>query len=997
MKLIIALVILLSFPLFADQDPKKKPQKMDPLLENLRFVEGDEKGNELKALKAELLVSHSEEKAIKQANGLLKKYRNTPLEPDLLFRLAELYMRKAKTDRFFEIHRQSETLVRLLPREVKNRSSRRTVGYALTTYDRLVKRYPSYNKMDLVIFNYAFAHQSLAQNSEAEQLYWRLISKYSGSPLVPDAHLAIGEIAFDKSRFKQALSHFKAIEKYPNSRVYPYGLYKSAWTYYNMRDAKAGLKKLEEVVKFGEYVEKNNIESRLDLRKEALMDMTLFFTEVYSAKEAYAYFSKQSGNLDVSPVLMKVATLYERYSRFHDVNIVLHNFISKRPQSSFVPEAYEKLIGSYEHLKDRPRVIAQFEDLYKVCDVKSSWSQAMAAEKLAAAKETKEQQKKSEVFKSPECNEILYGKSVELAQKWLRIYYKNPHDPSYADFSEQAFEIYLRSKTGTEQYSKAKYLYAELLFKRKKYRKASVEYASVGSAAGGKISHDASYAALLSLEKAVGEKWSDEDERSFHKLAQDYVKNHPKGEYRLDIEFKMGLLAYEKGRYDEAAPIFLTLGERFGKDEKGQKAQDLYLDILNIKKDYAGIKDYTAKLIKVGGDEKRIAKLKGLFEESFFMQVQIAEEKGDLKKALSGYMAFTKENPNSKLSEKAYWNITQLNYKLGDEWSGAESSLEFARKFPSSKESHEALLKAAHSYEKLAQLPEAAMVLSILSQRDKKDSDKWKELSADFYALSGKPDQARSLYQDLAKRKSPKEYGPFLLKLEDFEKNYGTPSSLQSVQGQIISKGVQPASNDAKVSEVERILEKGRLADAFNEARRALGRSGWTSSDKARLRYVQAQVLTDEFIRQSVKARADRIAMVLAIKTEKLEKAQQALQASIKYGDPEVAVKASEKLYECYAHYVESLKSMPTPGGFTKEDEAVFRAELQNLIIPLEEKSVDTLVEALKFARKNNFLDGSIQRLERELATVNKRPEEASTLEFTEPKMVIPVWKGASI
>jgi len=976
-------------------DPKGASD--DSVLKDLRLIQGDEKGNEMRALKAELLVSNSEEKAISQAQRLVKKYRGTQMEPDLLFRLAELYMRQAKTDRFFEIHRESETIVRLLPREVTSRSSRKTVQKALDTYDQLVKKFPSYHQMDLVIFNYAFAHQSLGQNAPAEQLYWKLISKYSHSELVPDAHLAIGEIAFSDHRFEHALTHFNAIQKYPNSRVYPYGLYKAAWTYYNLRDAKAGLKKLEEVVKFGEYVAKNNIESRLDLRKEALMDMTLFFTEVYPSENAYAYFTKESGDLDVFPVLMKVAVIYERYSRFKDVNTVLETLIEKRPQHALVPAAYEKLIASYENLKDRPKVIAQMEKLYSVCDAKSGWSQTRVQE-LAQAKAAPQTVKKNPDFEeTPDCNEVLYSRSLALAQKWLKIFNKNPYDESYADDSEKAFEIYLRSRDRSKQYAEAKYLYAELLFKRKKYRKASAEYASVGAAAGGKISHDADYAALLSLEKAVGEKWSDEDEKSFHQLAESYVKNHPKGKYRLDIEFKMGLLAYEKGRYDEAAPIFLALGTHFPKEEKGQKAQDLYLDILNIKKDYAGIKEYTSQLIKKGGSKERVAKLKGLFEESFFMQVQLSEEKGDLKKALAGYIAFVTENPDSKLAEKASWNVTQLHYKLGDEWNGAQSAVAYVEKYPAAKDAQDALVKAAQTYEKLAQLPEAAKVLSMLAQRDKKESDKWKELAADFYALSGKPDRARALYDEVARTKSPKEYGDFLLKYQEFEKNYGDASHLQVIKNQIIAKNIQPEANDTKISAIEKLLEQGRSSDAFNEARRALARSGWTSSDKARLRFVQAQVLTDEFLRQSVKAKADRIAMVLAIKTEKLEKAQQALQASIKYGDPKVAVAASEKLFECYDHYVEALKTMPTPEGLTGADEQAFRNEIQNLIIPLEEKSVDTLAEALRFAKKNNFLDGSIQKLERKMASVNKRPEQASTLELTAPRMVIPVWKGAML
>ena len=88
---------------------------------------------------------------------------------------------------------------------------------------------------------------------------------------------------------------------------------------------------------------------------------------------------------------------------------------------------------------------------------------------------------------------------------------------------------------------------------------------------------------------------------------------------------------------------------------------------------------------------------------------------------------------------------------------------------------------------------------------------------------------------------------------------------------------------------------------------------------------------------------------------------------------------------------------MPTPQGLSGEDAQVFRNEVQNLIIPLEEKSVDTLAQALRFARKNQMLDGSIQNLERELASVNQRADQASTLEFIKPQIVIPHWKGAKL
>ena len=310
----------------AKKSPAKKPTALSeakaapkgkanlPLAE-LKLVEGDEKGNDLKSLKAELMVARAEAQAVKQAQMLIKKHAGTPMEPDLHFRLAELYMRRAKTDRFFEVHRESETIVKLAPRIAKESSSRATITKAAETYGMIQKKFPQFPQMDLVIYNHAFARQTLGQEKDAENLYLQLVAKHPNSFLVPDAHLALGEIVFGRNQFPAALAHFDAIKAYPKSRVYPYGLYKAAWTHYNMRDAARGLKKLEEVVAFGKYVAANKIDARLDLRKEALNDMTLFFEDVFPSKEAFAYFKEQAGAQEVGPILLRMGNLYERHSR----------------------------------------------------------------------------------------------------------------------------------------------------------------------------------------------------------------------------------------------------------------------------------------------------------------------------------------------------------------------------------------------------------------------------------------------------------------------------------------------------------------------------------------------------------------------------------------------------------------------------------------------------------------------------------------------------------
>src|SRR5690606_29753619 len=135
---------------------KKSSQSKDALSE-LR-ASPDERTGELNALKAEMMISNSEEKAIQQVQKLLKRYRRSALEPDLLLRLAELYMRRAKTDRFLELHRKSDVIISFAPKLVKSAASRKQIIKALGIYDDIQKRYPRFDRIDVVVFNNAFGN-----------------------------------------------------------------------------------------------------------------------------------------------------------------------------------------------------------------------------------------------------------------------------------------------------------------------------------------------------------------------------------------------------------------------------------------------------------------------------------------------------------------------------------------------------------------------------------------------------------------------------------------------------------------------------------------------------------------------------------------------------------------------------------------------------------------------------------------------------------------------
>ena len=501
-------------------------------LESLKYKSGEEASNDVRAMQTEMLVSKSEELAIKQAQKLIKKYRGMAVEADLQLRLAELYMRRAKSERFFELNRESEFAVKLAPQRVKSASSRTMIVKAVDIYDQIERRFKYFEKIDVVIFNNGFARQQLGQEKTAEKLYWRVIKNHNYSMLVPDSHLAIGEMAFRQKRFKDALLHFEAIKKYPQSRVYPYGLYKAAWTQYNLQRTEVAMKELESVVEFGKRVEEQQLDARLDLRKEALSDMALFYGEVYKPKDAYKYFSRHAKSEEIGDLLMKVSRIYARHGKFGEKDIVLRTFVDENPRDSLIPEIYDQLVWNYEDMKSRPQVVSQLEDFRRLCATNSRWAKGQKGEKA--------------VEQIQGCVRKLQASAIKLAQKWLNLWEKNSSYPEFADSAERAYQIYLADNNDLEKANKARFAYAQLMFQRQKFSPASIEYEKVGrTTAEPQLGHESRYAAILSLEKSIkNNKWTNAEEERFKSLVQLYVTHHPQGKFRLDVEFKVGLIAY---------------------------------------------------------------------------------------------------------------------------------------------------------------------------------------------------------------------------------------------------------------------------------------------------------------------------------------------------------------------------------------------------------------------------------------------------------------------
>jgi len=912
------------------------------LLPELRINSTDEGLNEKKSVQSEVLITKTENQAIQSLIRILKKKKGSPQEPDLWYRLAELYMRRAKSGRFFDLNRGSDGPVKFVAPDISGESAVASLKRAVQVYTKIEREFPKFRDMDGVLFNNAFASQQLKLGKNAEALYYKVVTQHPKSNLVPDAYLALGEMAYEGQKFKDALEYFQAIDKYPNARVYPYGMYKSAWTLYNLQQSEAAIQKLVQVVKFHDPSKASN-QVNHNLRSEALRDLTLFFGETQPADKAYSFFSKIAGTDEVGEAIFNLARLYDSHSRHKEMNVFLAEFITKQPLSRFRVKMEMIMITGNETARIRTEAIKHLVAAAALCKSGSDWR--TTNKDIAEA----------------ECDYDFARTNVEMAKKWWELWQKNKASASardIAEYTQEAFRLHLDREDPAKPDTKSRYAYAELLFQLGDFRKASEQYQVAGTKSiDTQIAHDANYSALVSLGKAMEKKKESTDDAETVRLGQYYLERHPKGEHATQVRFKIGFIAYDQGNHLEAEKWLRPLASDEKAGEFKRKSEDLILDILNDRKDYKAIKEFSAQISGQTKDEARKTALGKIVREADYSEIQEFAKSSEKAKAADRLVEFYQANKSSPLAKDSLWQALSLYYADSKIIEGAETALLYAKTFPDDKRSLDALKDAAKNYADSGLIVPAAETMELIASISPKDTEHYVEAASELYLIEGRIKEAQETLKrqltEANKSKHGKIYAKLLMTMKGQEKS---PEYLK-LEDKIVSIGHEPYASEIKVKRVENILAAGRLSDAFNAAKSLVGNDSGIDDDiRARARLVQAKVLEKEFVETRTKTTVEKLAVVLSIKTEKLDKAQTAYLTSAKIAkDPNTKLEALQGLNRIYTNYVDTVGHpiLKDEAQLTAEDKKALADQLVQLTTPILEKKIDTDKQLQKLAKES--------------------------------------------
>ncbi len=912
--LILSLAALLTSSAFAMQDSTKG------LLPEVRLDSNNEDKNTEKAFQSELLITKAENKAIESLNRIITKKKGAPDEADLLFRLAELYMRRAKSGRFFDMNEKQD--LKSAKPVVTQKNAFEALKSAIVIYNKLEKQFPKYSDMDAVFFNSAIAHLQTKQTERAKELYNRLIAEHPKSSLIPDALLEVGEIYYFQQSFNVALEKFQAIEKYPKSKAYPYGIYKSAWCFYNLKRTDEGIKQLLAVIR--QNPADSTDSKKYNLRKEALRDITLFVGETLPPEQLFSFFEKITTPEELGDSMMGLAQIYESHSRYKEISLFVKEFLEKHPESPYAAKFYAKLIDTNETLKQRDTVISYLKKMSESCAIQVS----------------------------SDCNEIFRKSSLDISKKWWDIWLKNKKNTEFSKLTEQAFKILLSNDNPSKPDSKSRYAYAELLFQQDKFELASQNYEEVSNHKNidKTLGHDALYGALFSIEKILDKK---EDTALIERqklMAERYLNEYANGEHVTSLQFKLGFIFYKQQDYTTAVKYFMPLTTKIKYPEIKSKAEDLILDIHNINKDYKAIQSFAQTVLKSTENIQRKQNLTKILEEAHYAQIQVDAASLPVEKRIEQLRSFASQHTTSKLAQDAFWQSISLAYSNGFDVLGADMSLDYIKQYPNDPKKLDSMKEATKAFIDAGQIKKGIQSVRELARVDSGQSFKHLETSCDLLRINNQLPEARGCYKGLFGITDKSKKTELLSKMVKSFKDGTQSAELESLENQILKENIEPYATKLLITKANTFFENKKFSEAFNLALKINSRP--VDADiRAEARLIQAEVLEKEFVAQSVKARENKFAMVLSMKTERLDKAYTAFSTTIKMSKSDrIQARALQGIDRLYAHYVESITNMPIPDSLTTAEQKNLRSELVKLTDPFLVKKTENLARLRKIS-----------------------------------------------
>lgn len=941
-----------------------------------------------KQLEARIERDVTQIKALRgEAIGLLSTFvAETPREaremPEALLRLGELKW-ELEREQFVERFKAWEAK----PVDQRGPSIDPNFQPSRDLFARVLKDYPWFSQYDLALYVDGFLAYEQGKQDEAIDRFNRILKDFPRSRFVADAHMARAESLFNgKYDYQAALVEYEEVLKYKNSELYGLALFKSAWCMWRLGRSEEAAKRFVSVFEVTDAQGKANAAQRKqldELQAEALKYLVEVFTEdeKNTAQDVYGFLTKIGGDRFAGKVVRALAVQF--YDQAHyDRGIEAYELLLKlEPASSDAGGWVLQIANGYNAIEDWPKLRASYDRAVTGYTAGSAWAKTQGDPAVVARTST-------DIEK-------------QLKEHALQLHAKAQKDrTSRAEFEGAAglYTVYLSKFDNEKTAYQIHYYLGEIYFHHlDRGNDAATQYMAAARGMPKDEAereplktqrHDAIYNAIAALERVrTGELEARKKQRApeggsafqeteadkkFAEALELYAQLYPSDPALPELFFRQGRQYYDYGVYDSAVKIWGSLLEKFPRSQYALAAGELILDSFNRAKNYENIETWARRLKSAPAfaSDANQKKLDTLIVQAVFKQGEQKAAAGEHGDAAKAYLRAAKEFPNDPRAAQACVNAELEAQKAGDTEALKEGAkLVTGKAYATRPESPHGAWIAAATFQSMGLFAESAEfheAIAGLADRDHPNYQKYEHAKD-------------AAYNAVVLRVATGEHDKAITNGNRFLAQYGTTADADEVVFQM-GKAHQSAGRNKEAADLyRRYLARSKnqdhrvqgwvlLATALakngddrgaDEALKAavdigrhrkneLGPDGKYAA--AHARYMEGERVLEKFDKIQISGDVKQLSGRLKQKAELLKAASAVFLDVVSLGVAEWTTAALYQIGRTYETFSKSLKEAPPPSGLSDADKEAYQTQIDEFVVPIEERSLDAYENGWKKA-----------------------------------------------
>jgi cellulose synthase operon protein C len=884
---------------------------------------------------------------------------------DGLFKLAELLWEDSRRkyiarmdayDRKVEGCRQRRSSCAKPPREPEL-----DLAESESLYKAILQHHPDYPRLDLVLYLVGFAARKDGRTEEALAYFQRVIAEHPRSPLYADAWMMIGENQFALTHWQEARAAYAHVLERPGAASFDLALFKSAWCDWKLGEMDRAARRFKLVLDLAAEAERSGSERerrrRSQLRDEALEYLVVVFSEdeSVSPRDVYQFLASIGGERYSEAVLVRMADLFATQAAYERA-IATRRFLIEVDPMRLDAARHQRLIVDAELAAlDSGKALAEMKVLAEKYGPRSKWA---ATNRAAHPRE---------VGRTLDSIEALVRETAKgfHAEAQAREKAHGQPDAAFYQRAADTYAYYLSQFGRHRRAIEVRFLRAEiLLFKLRLYEAAGDEYLAVGKTTPvGKYHKDALFKAMDAYKKArppgastAGRRELLPVDRKFAEAIDLYATLFPADKDIVGVIYENGELFYRYGDYDEAIKRFGLIVTRYPDDPNAGAAGDRILEGLSRAADYENIETWARKLKKARAFQSREqqARLDRLIVESILKSGDKYGAAGDPVVAARFYLRVPVEFPGHALAPRALFNAGVMLEKARRPEEAAQQYLILADRYRKSELAERSAFTAAQVLESVASFDRAAEAYELVAVRY---PDGTHGADARFNAgvlrqALAQPKRAIDHYQAYASRyrRTKRDAEEVAFRVAVVREEAGDFARAERDHGEYLSRYPRGGhALDAMMRAGRCAYRQGQLgraeqrfAEVVKRWKRAPGAARRAQlAPAAEARYYQGELLYRKYDRISLAVGPRALGRTLKQKMKLLDQASVIYLDVVSYREPQWATAALYRIGAVMEEFARSLREAPAPSGLSAAEQKLYREQLDNEVITIEEKAIE--------------------------------------------------------